>query len=159
MDLFRTAAQKFGPLPVIAEDLGIITPAVRGLLAQCGFPGMDVLEFYDGDLRGGYLPAPEKIAYTSTHDTDTLLGFVRNAYGITDMNESRTLAERIMVDALRSGAPVVMMPLQDVLGLGSEARMNVPGTAVGNWKWQATQEDLDSAVPLLSTLTLEAQRS
>ncbi len=159
VDLFRTAAQKFGPLPVIAEDLGIITPAVRGLLAQCGFPGMDVLEFYDGDLRGGYLPAPEKIAYTSTHDTDTLLGFVRNAYGITDMNESRTLAERIMVDALRSGAPVVMMPLQDVLGLGSEARMNVPGTAVGNWKWQATQEDLDSAVPLLSTLTLEAQRS
>lgn len=159
LDLFRAAARKFGPLPVIAEDLGIITPAIRGLLSQCGFPGMDVLEFYDGDLRGGYLPAPGKIAYTSTHDTDTLLGFVRNAYGITDMNESRTLAERIMADALRSGAPVVMMPLQDVLGLGSEARMNVPGTAVGNWKWQATQEDLDSAAPLLSCLTQEAQRS
>ncbi len=157
--LFERAAEVFGPLPVIAEDLGTITPAIRGLVAQCGFPGMDVLEFADADLRGGYTPTPGKVAYTSTHDTDTLLGFVRSAYGIADDNEALTVAERIMADALRSDTRVVMMPLQDVMGLGTEARMNVPGQAEGNWRWQADAEGLASAEPLLRLLTEESGRS
>ena len=157
--LFERAAEVFGPLPVIAEDLGTITPAIRGLVAQCGFPGMDVLEFADADLRGGYAPTPGKVAYTSTHDTDTLLGFVRSAYGIADDNEALTVAERIMADALRSDTRVVMMPLQDVMGLGTEARMNVPGQAEGNWRWQADAEGLASAEPLLRLLTEESGRS
>ena len=139
--------------------LGTITPAIRGLVAQCGFPGMDVLEFADADLRGGYAPTPGKVAYTSTHDTDTLLGFVRSAYGIADDNEALTVAERIMADALRSDTRVVMMPLQDVMGLGTEARMNVPGQAEGNWRWQADAEGLASAEPPLRLLTEESGRS
>lgn len=156
--LFERATKEFGPLPMVAEDLGTITPAIRGLVAQCGFPGMDVLEFDGGDLRRGHTPVPGKVVYTSTHDTDTLLGFMTEAYGIGDANEARTASEQVMADALKSDAAVVMMPLQDVMGLGTEARMNVPGKAEGNWRWQAKADDLSYSEPLLRLLTEESRR-
>lgn len=143
--LFKQAFKQFGPLPVIAEDLGTITPSVRGLLSQCGFAGMDVAEFYSGDLRNWYDSVFNKVSYTSTHDTDTLTGWVKKAYTIADNDEAKTLASEIVSRVLQSSAEVVMVPLQDILGLGSAARMNTPGTAKGNWKWQATVSQIKAA--------------
>lgn len=133
--IFRRAHERFGALPIIAEDLGLITPRVRGLVADCGFPGMDIMQFVDGnDPLGGYEPQPEKVVYTGTHDNQTLLGYVRNRYPSLDENETaRVLTEK----ALACSAPVKILPLQDILGLGDEARMNTPGTNKGNWSWQA----------------------
>ena len=76
LDLFRVAYERFGALPIIAEDLGTITPAVRSLVAATGFPGMDVILFANEDVRQGYTPEPGKICYTSTHDTQTLVGWI-----------------------------------------------------------------------------------
>ena len=132
--LFQVAYDKLGPLPVIAEDLGVITAAVRALIAECGFWGMDVLQFSDQDVANSYVPPLEKVVYASTHDTQTLPGWCAERYPDRDAKE---MAEDIVERAKASGAPVVIQSLQDVLGLGDEARMNVPGTAEGNWTWRA----------------------
>ncbi len=79
-ELFEKAFEVFGPLPVIAEDLGYITPGVRSLIITTGFPGMDVMEFADKDPKKSYEPAADRVAYTGTHDNETLLGWVRNRY-------------------------------------------------------------------------------
>lgn len=143
IDLFERAYEEMGPLPLIAEDLGILTPGVRGLLASTGFPGMDVLEFADYDVRQGIHPHKEKVLYISTHDTSTLVGFCRRSFCSDGSVEgSRYIATEILNQALGSNADVVMMQIQDVLRLGDEARMNVPGTAGGNWSWQADEADL-----------------
>lgn len=143
IDLFERAYEEMGPLPLIAEDLGILTPGVRGLLASTGFPGMDVLEFADYDVRQGIHPHKEKVLYISTHDTSTLVGFCRRSFCSDGSVEgSRYIATEILNQALGSNADVVMMQIQDVLRLGDEARMNVPGTAEGNWSWQADEADL-----------------
>ena len=163
--LFRTAYKKFGPLPVIAEDLGIITPAVRALVASTGFPGMDVVQFFDGDVREGYKPAPGKIAYSGTHDTQTLLGWVAQHFfgrdpltAATD-EESVRVADDLLRKTLNSSATVAMVPLQDVLGLDDSARMNVPGVSEGNWSWRATQEQVDASRERLSALAKECGRA
>ncbi len=80
-DLFLKVFEAFGPLPVIAEDLGYITPGVRSLITTTGFPGMDVLQFYNTEPRDGYKPAKDRVAYTGTHDNETLLGWCINRYG------------------------------------------------------------------------------
>lgn len=141
IELFERAYEEMGPLPLIAEDLGILTPGVRSLLASCGFPGMDVLEFADYDVRQGIHPHKEKVLYTSTNDTSTLTGFCQHSF-CSDQDEdgARYLASEIIRQALKCNAQVVMMQLQDVLRLGDDARMNVPGTADGNWSWQADEE-------------------
>ena len=136
---------------------------------------MDVVEFADGDVRGGYVPTPGKVVYTSTHDTDTLLGWVKFTYfpeppdanaaeadgqpmPVDEAGESardrdaRALADALTIDALGSDADVVIVPLQDVIGLGTEGRMNVPGQAEGNWRWQATEAELKAARERLATL-------
>lgn len=141
--LFRRAYEEFGPLPFIAEDLGTITPSVRGLLSQCGFVGMDVAEFYRGDLRTWYDSVFNKISYTSTHDTNTLLGWAMETFEIPNKDEVEEVTSQMIDRVLSSAADVVMVPLQDVLILGSEARMNTPGTARGNWKWQAKAEEIE----------------
>ena len=164
MDLFRTAYQKFGPLPVIAEDLGIITPAVRALVASTGFPGMDVVQFYDGDVREGYVPAAGKMAYTGTHDTQTLLGWCeQHFFGgdpmyATQDQRAVDLAADLMRKTLASSANVAMVPLQDVLGLDDRDRMNVPGVSEGNWSWQAKAEDLEASREHLRKLAEESGR-
>ncbi len=133
IELFQRAFEEFGPLPLIAEDLGILTPGVRALLASCGFFGMDVLEFADYDIREQIWPHNEKVLYTSTHDTSTLVGFCQRSFCSNgDEQGARYLAGEIMRHALDSPATLVMMQLQDLLCLGDDARMNVPGVAEGN---------------------------
>ena len=163
LDLFQRAYKKFGPLPVIAEDLGTITPAVRALVSTTGFPGMDVVQFFDGDVREGYEPKPDKLVYTSTHDTQTLLGWARERFGLfSDDGETallaRDLATKIARSCLASEADVVMLALQDVLMLGDEARMNVPGVAEGNWSWRADYDDVAASTNMLDELARESGR-
>ena len=114
--LFEFAERELGPLPFIAEDLGVLTPGVRALVSACGFPGMDVLLFEDYDVRQGIYPKPEKILYTSTHDTATLLGWYAASFTGGDERAAAEDARALVERALASEAGVVMMPLQDVLG-------------------------------------------
>ena len=164
MGLFRRAYEKFGPLPVIAEDLGVITPAVRALVASTGFPGMDVIQFFDGDAREAYQPAPGKMAYSGTHDTQTLLGWCEQRFFNGDPTKATEdpraveLAERMLRITLNSSATVAMVPLQDVLGLDDSDRMNVPGVSEGNWSWRATEEQLVASQEKLRKLAEESGR-
>ena len=155
IELFEAARNQFGPLPFIAEDLGAITPAVRALMTTTGFPGMDVAQFSDGDVREGYEPRPETVAYTGTHDNQTLVGFCETRFGV-DREGAVELADDIMRRVLASDADVAIVPLQDVLGLGDEARMNVPGVASGNWTWIADDAAVAAAAGRLADL---AERS
>lgn len=141
ISLFRRAHELLGQLPIIAEDLGSVTPATRSLLAQVGCCGMDVMQFADNDVREGWAPRQDKVAYTSTHDNQTLVGWCGQRFGL-EPDAARELAGRLMRAAFGSGAGVVMCTLQDAALLGDEARMNVPGVAEGNWTWQATEADL-----------------
>ena len=157
-DLFERAYEDLGPLNFIAEDLGYLTPGVRAMAATCGFPGMDVLEFSDYDVRGGIQPTPGKILYTSTHDTSTLKGWCTRAFAGGDEAEGGKVASKLVHDALESEAPLVMMPLQDILGLGDDARMNVPGVATGNWTWQADEADVEAVESRTAELMRETHR-
>jgi 4-alpha-glucanotransferase len=142
-DLFRAAGRALGGLPLIAEDLGAITPAVYALRDELGLPGMIVLLW----AFGRRLSSPHRlenhrenaVVYTSTHDTDTAAGWFsslrpseRAATGLDPSEPSWSLIEL----ALASRAARAIVPAQDVLGLGSEARMNRPGAAYGNWEWR-----------------------
>jgi 4-alpha-glucanotransferase len=143
ISLFRAAEGELGPLPVVAEDLGVITPAVTRLRDELGFPGMYVLQFgLGGGPRNPHRPEnhPENgVVYTGTHDTDTALGWwrslspaARTESGLDPGEQHWSLIEL----ALSSRAHLAIVPAQDVLGLGSEARMNRPGEREGNWAWQ-----------------------
>ncbi|MBY4796834.1 4-alpha-glucanotransferase [Collinsella sp. AGMB00827] len=146
VDLFRAAHRALGPLPFIAEDLGLLTPGVRALSSSCGFLGLDVLQFEDYDVRCGVRPRVDKMIYTSTHDTATLIGWCAASFtGGSENDEARELAQSIMASALESKSEVVMIPLQDILGLGEDARMNYPGVAEGNWSWQASEDEIAKA--------------
>ena len=119
IEFFRRAYEEFGPLPFIAEDLGLLTPAVRALVASCGFPGMDVLEFADNDIRQEICPHLDKILYISTHDTSTLTGFVGRAFcSDNDKQGAKYLAGEILTRSLRSPARV---------GHDAAARLHVSG--------------------------------
>lgn len=157
LDLFRAAYQKMGPLPFIAEDLGVITPAVRALIAETGIPGMDIVQFSDGDVREGYEPKPGTVTFTGTHDNQTLLGFCQSRFGL-EGDEAAQMADRIAASVLGSKNDVAIMPLQDVLGLGDAARMNVPGVAEGNWSWQAAWEDVVAATGRLAQMAQASGR-
>lgn len=157
LDLFRAAYQKLGPLPFIAEDLGVITPAVRALIAETGIPGMDIVQFSDGDVREGYEPKPGTVTFTGTHDNQTLLGFCQSRFGL-EGDEAAQMADRIAASVLGSKNDVAIMPLQDVLGLDDAARMNVPGVAEGNWSWQAAWEDVVAATGRLTQMAQASGR-
>ena len=157
LDLFRAAYQKLGPLPFIAEDLGVITPAVRALIAETGIPGMDIVQFSDGDVREGYEPKPGTVTFTGTHDNQTLLGFCQSRFGL-EGEEAAQMADRIAASGLGSKNDVAIMPLQDVLGLDDAARMNVPGVAEGNWSWQAAWEDVVAATGRLTQMAQASGR-
>lgn len=145
--LFAALERELGPLPVIAEDLGLITEEVEELRDELGFPGMRVLHFAFGDDdRNPHLPAnhvPNSVAYTGTHDNDTSQGWWGSA-SARDRAGLRRLTDApageihwAMIEAVfRSSADLAIIPVQDVLGLGSEARMNTPGVAGGNWAWR-----------------------
>ena len=155
--LFKRAYDLLGPLPILAEDLGSITPAVRALLAQVGCNGMDVMQFADNDVRDGWNPHEAKVAYTSTHDNQTLVGWCASNFCMAE-GDARELARRLMATAFNSGAGVVMCTLQDAALLGDEARMNTPGVAGGNWSWNATEDNLSATAPFLAELTRAAGR-
>lgn len=147
--LFSRVREALGELPVIAEDLGVITPEVEALRLQFGFPGMKILQFaFGGDAHNPYLPHnyPDSryVVYTGTHDNDTLCGWFHSANPETQSSVLRYLA-RTQADELHwqcirlafsSIATLAVIPLQDVLGLGSEGRMNLPGQPQGNWRWR-----------------------
>jgi 4-alpha-glucanotransferase len=152
-ELFRPVEQALGGLPLIAEDLGVITPAVYALRDELGLPGMVVLIW----AFAGRASSPHRlenhrentVVYTSTHDTDTAVGWFsslrprrRAATGLDPSEPHWSLIEL----ALASCADRAIVPAQDVLGLDSEARMNRPGTARGNWTWQLQRGQLTPAL-------------
>ena len=126
------------PLPLVAEDLGVITPPVERLRDELGLPGMVVLQFaFDGNPRNPHLPQHHRelqLVYTGTHDNDTAVGWFRSQPrpGL-DPAEPNWSVIRM---AYESRAALAVVPAQDVLGLGSEARMNTPGRGEGNWSWR-----------------------
>ena len=151
-DLFDAVRAELGGLPFFAEDLGYITPDVHELRDELNIPGMAVLQFGFGDA-GAHIHLPhtfkrEKVVYTGTHDNDTLCGWWAN--GVADHERAAVRAYVNPVDsdihwamiraAQNSVADLCIVPLQDVLGLGSEARMNVPSLEDGNWRWRVDRE-------------------
>jgi 4-alpha-glucanotransferase len=162
-DLFDAACQELGVLPFIAEDLGSVTPKVRALRKRFHMPGMRVLQFaFTGGAKNAFLPhhyVRECVAYTGTHDNDTTVGWFEGtqqggpARDASALEHERSAARHylsgplvgeaslpihwLMIRALlASVANTAIIPLQDLLGLGSEARMNTPGQAAGNWTWR-----------------------
>jgi 4-alpha-glucanotransferase len=162
---FQTLCDALGELPLVAEDLGVITPAVEALRDQFGFPGMRILQFAFGDdpKADDYQPhnyPRHCVVYTGTHDNDTTLGWFESGPGSgTTRTAAQIAAERrfalaylgtdgsqvhwdLIRLALASVAETAIVPLQDLLGLGTEARMNLPGTLEGNWRWRFRKEML-----------------
>jgi 4-alpha-glucanotransferase len=142
-DLFRAAERELGPLPLVAENLGVITPPVERLREELGFPGMAVMQFgYDGPAGNPHRlenHARRSVVYVATHDCDTAAGWwrslpgrLRQASGLPGVEPHWELIEA----AMSSRAELAIIQAQDLLGLGSEARMNMPGTIKGNWSWR-----------------------
>jgi 4-alpha-glucanotransferase len=141
----------FTRLPIIAEDLGYITPDVKEVMDRYGFPGMKLLIFAFGDdfPNGSYLPhnhEKNSVVYTGTHDNNTIKGWFRTEAGEDDkarlfryigreIDEEDIHREFIRL-AMMSVADYCIIPMQDLLGLGEEARMNLPATSKGNWGWR-----------------------
>jgi 4-alpha-glucanotransferase len=152
-EVFEAAEAELGDLPLIAEDLGVITPAVRRLRDDLGLPGMRVLQFaFDGNPANPHLRErhPEHaVVYTGTHDNDTARGWFeslspeeRERTGLEPAEPHWSLIEL----AWQSRARLAIVPAQDVLGLRSEARMNTPGREQGNWTWQLEPGSLTTAL-------------
>lgn len=148
-NLFDAVFAALGKVPIIAEDLGIITPEVVALRDRYDFPGMKILQFaFDSGPSNAYLPHnhhKNSVVYTGTHDNDTTRGWYgslsdtqkKRVSNYVGSNEADTV-EAILRTTLMSVADTTIFPFQDLLFLGSEARMNVPGTAFGNWGWRFT---------------------
>ena len=164
--LLQAIADEMGALPLVAEDLGVITPDVTALRHQFELPGMAVLQFaFDDHTDNPHKPEnvhPDTVYYVGTHDNDTTLGWwrtlpehaqqqVMQQLGVFDAN---TVPDAMLDTVLHSPAALAMLTMQDVLHLGSEARMNTPGTDNGNWRWRFEWEALppDLAPRLLEQL-------
>ena len=170
-DLFRRLKEAVPDLRIVAEDLGEVSDRVRELMDWTGYPGMRVMCFgFDGDESNPHFPAnyqEHMVLYTGTHDNDTVLGwaekaspkalgFARKTLGFRDLEEA---PQAFLEAALRSPAETVVLPMQDVLGLGSEARMNTPGTIGGNWLWRMKPgADTPELAEKLRRLNTETQR-
>ncbi len=163
-ELFEAIRNALGVLPIIAEDLGVITPDVEELRDGFGFPGMRILQFaFGGDTRNTDLPHNyhrNVVVYTGTHDNDTTVGWFNSEAGEGStrsveqiererefcMNYLNTKGQEIHWDFVRavlaSVANTAIIPLQDVLGAGTEARMNLPASTQGNWQWRYTADAL-----------------
>ena len=149
-----------GELPIIAEDLGLLTDSVTQLLEEVGFPGMKVLEFaFSSDCDNDYLPHnyPRNcVAYTGTHDNTTLRGWIDSlseelrCYMVRYEGSEHTPHSDLHWDCIRtvlsSVADTVIIPMQDYFGLGNEARMNTPGIGEGNWQWRMREESFDDGL-------------
>jgi 4-alpha-glucanotransferase len=171
---FDAVRRELGTLPFLAEDLGFITPDVRALLDQFHIPGTRVLQFaFDGNPDNPHLPrnySPNCVAYTGTHDNNTTRGWFEELPGGQRQNlwqylqrpggESGEAAAALVRLAWSSVATLALAPLQDVLNLGVEARMNVPGRVERNWRWRlAPGMQCSAAFQWLSDVTKTANRS
>jgi 4-alpha-glucanotransferase len=160
--------RELGGLPFIAEDLGLITPKVRALREKLGLPGMRVLQFaFGGGPEDQFLPhnyERNTVVYTGTHDNDTTAGWFASLsreqreavrrYAPEIGGSPLRAAWELMRLAWSSVADCAIAPLQDVLGLGSKARMNTPGTQSGNWGWRFAAGQLkEEAMARLGDLT------
>ena len=157
MELFRAIEEKLGRPAIIAEDLGFLTPSVLELLKDSGFPDMKVLQFaFDARESSNYLPhiyPTHCVVYTGTHDNDTTRGWYHavgkdaRAFAKEYMCKPRldedSLAGDFISMAMSSVADLCVIPMQDYLGLGSEARINTPSTLGGNWMWRMKEGQFD----------------
>ena len=167
-ELFETLRNAIGDLPFWAEDLGVITPDVEELRDGFGFPGMRILQFaFGGDSQNHDLPhnyIQNSVAYTGTHDNDTTVGWFNSGAGKSStrdvsqikrehdfcMNYLDSDGAEIHWDFVRavwsSVANSAVVPMQDLLGLGNEARINLPGSTTGNWYWQCKDDDFSDEI-------------
>ena len=158
MDLVRAIKESSDNALIIAEDLGVITKEVYELVKESGFPGMRVFQFaFMGDSNTPHRPhnyIKNCVAYTGTHDNNTLLGYL---WELSDSDRREMLeycghtgnnwtngCEAIIRTMFESHAGLVIMPIQDLLGYGSDTRLNIPGKSEGNWQYRITREQLDS---------------
>lgn len=160
IDLFHAVKNALGDVNIIAEDLGYLTDSVLKLLQDTGYPGMKVLQFaFDSREESDYLPHNYNkncVVYTGTHDNDTILGWLDEmapedvAFAQKYMNNKNSTAEEIPWDFIRlamaSVADLAIIPVQDYLGLGTEARINKPSTLGYNWKWRLKPGQLQEDV-------------
>ncbi len=157
---FRKMKETFGDLPIIAEDLGTLTPDVPELLKECGFPGMKVLQFaFNSWEKNTYLPMfydKDYVVYTGTHDNDTIKGWLRDLspedkkflldyLGAEDLPDD-DIPWKVIRLALSSVADLAIIPLADYLGHGSEARINTPATVGINWRWRMKKGEFDEDI-------------
>ena len=154
---FETLAKELGDLPVLAEDLGVITPEVEALRDRFEFPGMKILMFaFSGDPNNTHLPqnyGTNCIVYSGTHDNDTAIGwwetlaqhekqFLAQTLGYNAPEEIQEINWLLIETALKSRADLAIVPLQDLLGLGHSARMNDPSVIPNNWRWKYESSDM-----------------
>lgn len=173
-ELFRVVRQSLGDLPIVAENLGVITPAVEAIRHEFGFPGMAILQFaFSTDPQAPtFRPhnyVHNLVAYTGGHDNDTMFGWWRSGiaastrsqadvdkeyndaihyFGVTREQMDREVNWIFIRHVMMSVANLALFPMQDVLGIGSEGRMNIPSTLGGNWKWRmapGSMRDSDAA--------------
>ena len=167
--LFEAVEESLGAnLPIIAEDLGVITEEVTALRDAFQFPGMKILQFaFEDTGESDYLPhqftSPRCVCYTGTHDNDTTCGWYRTLETAckkkvqlyTNTEPGRDISRNMIRLCLSSTAAYAIFPLQDALALGTEARMNTPGVAAGNWNWRYKAADLtDSLAEELKELSV-----
>ncbi len=156
-EVLTALVETCGKGTLVAEDLGVITPEVEELRREFALPGMKILQFaFDGSPDNPYLPHAhdlDSVVYTGTHDNDTTLGWWEQL----DAHDRATALEHVPLPgepmpwalvrtAMSSVGRLAIVPAQDLLGLGSDSRMNVPGTAEGNWSWQAQADAFDDAL-------------
>lgn len=155
-DLLNVVCKAFPDLVLVAEDLGVITPEVEALRRDFALPGMKILQFaFGGGADNPYLPHNHEllsVVYTGTHDNDTTLGWIHSMpaavrqhlqkySGCNDLDEIQTL-KHVIVMALASVARLAILPMQDILELNTQHRMNMPGTTEGNWRWRFDWQQL-----------------
>jgi 4-alpha-glucanotransferase len=155
--LLDSLHKEFEDLPIVAEDLGVITPEVDALRQQFELPGMAVLQFsFDAFEDNPHKPGNiglDRVVYTGTHDNNTTLGWYRTLDGdaqrhvreVLQLNEDDDVVNAMLDTALKTEGALAMFPMQDLLGLGEDARMNVPGKTDANWQWRFGWSQVDGA--------------
>ncbi|HEY3515459.1 MAG TPA: 4-alpha-glucanotransferase [Gammaproteobacteria bacterium] len=160
--LLSALRAQLGEIPLVAEDLGIITDEVRAMRDRFDLPGMVVLHFaFDGSLDNPYLPANHRrnaVVYTGTHDNDTTVGWYNSldsrardtVHGMLGVGPTPRVPEFLIHAAYESNAALAILPMQDLLARDSGARMNTPGTVVGNWRWRFAWPDVPESLTAVS---------
>ncbi len=156
IQLFRTIEKKLGKLNIIVEDLGFLTPSVIKMVEKTGYPGMKIVQFaFGSDENNAYLPhnyTQNCVVYTGTHDNETIMSWYKNttkearkyAKNYLALSKKEGIHWGLVRAAFSSVANLAVVPMQDLLGLGDEGRMNTPSTLGGNWEWRASADDISA---------------